>query len=92
MVATMNSALLRIRIRIAALMTAAILMAVVDALAQEEVVERGKYLVYAGGCITCHTEDVDDAIPLAGGPAMESPVGTFYSANITSDADTGIGN
>jgi mono/diheme cytochrome c family protein len=68
------------------------IMAAVAASAQEDIVERGKYLVYAGGCISCHTEDVDDAIPLAGGRAMESPFGTFYSPNITPDADTGIGN
>jgi mono/diheme cytochrome c family protein len=73
-------------------MTAAMIMAAVAASAQEDIVERGKYLVYAGGCISCHTEDVDDAIPLAGGRAMESPFGTFYSPNITPDADTGIGN
>ncbi len=73
-------------------MTAAILLAAVAESAQENLVERGKYLVYAGGCISCHTEDVDDAIPLAGARAMESPFGTFYSPNITPDGDTGIGN
>lgn len=54
-------------------------------------VERGEYLVHAGGCITCHTEDSKGAVPLAGGRAMESPFGTFYSPNITPDPDTGIG-
>ena len=51
----------------------------------------GRYLIHAGGCITCHTEDADDAVPLAGGRAMESPFGTFYSPNITPDVETGIG-
>jgi mono/diheme cytochrome c family protein len=74
------------------LIAAAVILAAVDALAQEDIVERGKYLVYAGGCISCHTEDVDDAVPLAGDRAMETPFGTFYSPNITPDADTGIGN
>ena len=60
--------------------------------AQDDLVERGQYLTYAGGCITCHTEDVDDATPLAGGRAMESPFGTFYSPNITPDSETGIGS
>jgi mono/diheme cytochrome c family protein len=59
--------------------------------AQETQLERGQYLLYAGGCITCHTEDGDDAIPLAGGRAMESPFGIFYSPNITPDRVTGIG-
>lgn len=51
----------------------------------------GRYLIHAGGCITCHTEDADDAVPLAGGRAMESPFGTFWSPNITPDVETGIG-
>lgn len=55
-------------------------------------VERGEYLVYAGGCITCHTEDRDAAERLAGGRALESPFGTFYSPNITPDRETGIGS
>jgi len=59
--------------------------------AQESVVERGEYLTIAGGCIDCHTIDSDDAVPLAGGRALESPFGTFYSPNITPDVDTGIG-
>lgn len=76
---------------LATIVTAAMLMAAVNAYADDAEVERGRYLVYAGGCITCHTEDSDDAIPLAGGRAMESPFGTFYTPNITPDADTGIG-
>ena len=74
------------------MLTAAIFLAAVDALAQGDLIERGEYLLHAGGCISCHTEDIDDAVPLAGGRAMESPFGTFYSPNITPDADTGIGN
>jgi mono/diheme cytochrome c family protein len=60
--------------------------------AEETLVERGQYLVFAGGCLTCHTEDVPEAVPLAGGYALKSPFGTFYSPNITPDKDTGIGN
>ena len=86
-----GSALLTTNFKLAVIMTAAIILAAVDALAQEDIVERGKYLLYAGGCISCHTEDIDDAIPLAGGRAMQSPFGTFYTPNITPDADTGIG-
>ena len=92
MVATTSSALHKTSNKLNAVLAAAIILAAVAALAQDDIVERGKYLVYAGGCISCHTEDVDDAVPLAGGRAMESPFGTFYSPNITPDADTGIGN
>jgi mono/diheme cytochrome c family protein len=60
--------------------------------AEETLVEKGQYLVFAGGCLTCHTEDVPEAVPLAGGYALKSPFGTFYSPNITPDKDTGIGN
>jgi mono/diheme cytochrome c family protein len=55
------------------------------------VVERGRYLVHAGGCLTCHTADRDDAIPLAGGRALETPFGTFYAPNLTPDRSTGLG-
>jgi mono/diheme cytochrome c family protein len=74
-----------------ALLAAAVCLAAVDVGAQDGPVERGKYLLYAGGCISCHTEEVDDAVPLAGGRSMETPFGTFYSPNITPDVATGIG-
>ncbi len=61
------------------------------AIAQETPVQRGAYLVQAGGCITCHTADESGATPLAGGRALETPFGTFYSPNITPDQETGIG-
>ncbi|MDH3440189.1 MAG: cytochrome c [Gammaproteobacteria bacterium] len=79
------------RSRLVVLTGAAILLAAPATYGQDDVVERGKYLTYAGGCISCHTEDSDDAVPLAGGRAMETPFGTFYSPNITPDAETGIG-
>ena len=62
------------------------------AAADENLIAKGKYLIHAGGCITCHTEESDDAVPLAGGYALKSPFGTFYTPNITPDQDTGIGN
>lgn len=61
------------------------------AAADDTAVERGEYLIRAGGCITCHTKDEKDAVPLAGGRALESPFGTFYSPNITPHDETGIG-
>jgi mono/diheme cytochrome c family protein len=55
-------------------------------------VERGRYLVHAGGCLTCHTADRPDAVPLAGGRALETPFGTFYAPNLTPDRATGLGD
>lgn len=58
---------------------------------QASTVERGRYLVYAGGCISCHTDAENKGEFLAGGRALETPFGTFYSPNITPDVVTGIG-
>ena len=62
------------------------------AAADSQQLERGEYLTYAGGCISCHTADNDDAIPLAGGHKLETPFGIFHVPNITPDKETGIGN
>jgi mono/diheme cytochrome c family protein len=59
------------------------------AAAAEDAVARGEYLVRAGGCFSCHT--AASGQPLAGGRALATPFGTFYSPNITPDPDTGIG-
>ncbi|MEZ5552401.1 MAG: cytochrome c [Pseudomonadales bacterium] len=53
-------------------------------------VERGRYLVAAGGCVSCH-EGTAHADSLSGGLALESDFGTFYAPNITPDNETGIG-
>lgn len=79
------------RIKSVMFVGAATLLAAPSVYGQEDLVERGQYLTYAGGCISCHTEDADDAVPLAGGRAMETPFGTFYSPNITPDEEAGIG-
>jgi mono/diheme cytochrome c family protein len=51
--------------------------------------ERGKLLMaLAGGC-GCHNPEGGPVG--AGGRPLPSPFGTFYSTNITPDADTGIG-
>ncbi|WP_244140076.1 c-type cytochrome [Caballeronia sp. BCC1704] len=57
--------------------------------ARAESVTRGEYLVRAGGCMACHT--ADPARPFAGGRAMQTRFGTFFTPNITSDRATGIG-
>ena len=52
---------------------------------------RGKYIVRAAGCISCHTQKDGKGEFLAGGRSLISPYGTFYSSNITPDVRTGIG-
>jgi mono/diheme cytochrome c family protein len=54
-------------------------------------VARGEYVMRAGGCAACHTLPDDAGPPLAGGRALETPFGTFYSPNITPDPEHGIG-
>src|SRR5262245_12211671 len=53
--------------------------------------KRGEYLAAAGGCIGCHTETREGAVPFSGGRALKTPFGTFYGPNITPDAQAGIG-
>jgi len=55
--------------------------------ADDTLVERGRYLFNVAGCISCHTLD----LPLAGGRPLERPFGTFYPPNITPDREHGIG-
>jgi len=49
----------------------------------------GAYLVHVSGCADCHT--ARESEPLAGGYAIPTPFGTFYSPNISPDQETGIG-
>jgi mono/diheme cytochrome c family protein len=52
----------------------------------------GKMLFYIGGCASCHaTPAQKDRTRLGGGMALESPFGTFYPPNISSDPNDGIG-
>ena len=55
----------------------------------EETIERGKALVEAGDCASCHT--ADPAKPFAGGKRIDTPFGAIYSPNLTPDTETGIG-
>ena len=52
-------------------------------------VERGRYLVRAGDCESCHT--APGGKELAGGYPIPTPFGVIYSTNLTPDRDTGIG-
>jgi mono/diheme cytochrome c family protein len=55
----------------------------------EETIAKGKALVVAGDCASCHT--ADPAKPFAGGKRIDTPFGGIYSPNLTPDRDTGIG-
>ncbi len=63
------------------------------------VIAKGKHLVNAiAHCMDCHSRtngdsllDLDKEVPLSGSVAFKLPVGTIYSANITSDPVYGIG-
>ncbi|WP_159104354.1 cytochrome c [Sneathiella glossodoripedis] len=60
--------------------------------AQVEDVRKGEYLAAAAGCMSCHTAQGSDAVPYAGGHALKTPFGTFFTPNITPDMETGIGS
>lgn len=69
----------------------AALLAGLPGQADEAAIERGEYLTAAAGCKACHTDAENDGAEFAGGHALESPYGVFYTPNITPDAETGIG-
>jgi mono/diheme cytochrome c family protein len=57
------------------------------ALASEDLLEHGKYVFYAAGCISCHTRDQ----LMAGGRSLDTPFGTFFPPNVTPQREYGIG-
>jgi len=52
-------------------------------------IAQGAQLATMGNCQACHT--AEGGRSFAGGRALGSPYGTFYTSNITPDPDTGIG-
>jgi mono/diheme cytochrome c family protein len=67
------------------------LLAAGSALGQGDA-KRGEYLAKAGGCVGCHTEEKEGAVPFSGGRALKTPFGTFFGPNITPDKKAGLGN
>ncbi len=59
--------------------------------AAADAVSRGSYLIRAAGCIGCHTDVKGGGPILAGGRALKTPFGIFYSPNITPHPKLGIG-
>ena len=73
-----------------ALSAAAILtQPIPDTLPNAAQIRRGQYLVRVGDCMSCHVSAGHR--PFAGGLGLNTPFGIIYSANITSDQQTGIG-
>ncbi len=68
-----------------------LVVAAVQSVAADDVMRQGEYLFRAAGCANCHTDEKNKGAPLAGGRALKTPFGTFYSPNITPDPETGIG-
>lgn len=56
--------------------------------AGDALVERGRYVFFAAGCVSCHTADQ----ALAGGRPLATPFGTFHPPNITPSREYGIGS
>ena len=54
-------------------------------------IARGAYIFNAADCVSCHTDKRNNGVPLAGGRALTTPFGIYYSPNITPDNATGIG-
>lgn len=54
--------------------------------------QRGAVLFAAAGCANCHTDRPHRGAPLAGGRALETAFGTFYTPNISPDPRFGIGS
>ncbi len=69
-----------------------------NAQSQDALLKRGAYLVNGpAACANCHTPRAPDFslltdLPFAGGFKLVDPAFTVYSANITPDKATGIGN
>ncbi len=57
----------------------------------DELRRRGEYVFRIAGCAGCHTDEDGGGEFLAGGRALETPFGIFYSPNITPHPDYGIG-
>jgi mono/diheme cytochrome c family protein len=63
------------------------------------VIAQGRYLAFGPAhCAYCHAKveqypriDAGEVVPLTGGYAFPIPPGTFYTPNLTPDAETGIG-
>lgn len=75
----------------AALLAPPLLIAPAFAQTPAETLKHGEYVFKVAGCETCHTDEDNKGAPLAGGRALKTPFGVFYTPNITPDNTHGIG-
>lgn len=73
------------------LLAAPLLFAAPSSTPVDSQLQQGEYIYRAAGCEACHTDTKHAGKSLAGGHALVTPFGTFYSPNITPDKETGIG-
>jgi mono/diheme cytochrome c family protein len=59
--------------------------------ADQAAIARGEVIFNAADCLACHTDAKGGGKPLAGGRPLDTPFGRFFSPNITSDRQDGIG-
>ena len=59
--------------------------------AKAKQIKHGEYLVKMGDCIACHTDIKGGGKQFAGNYPIDTPFGTIYTPNISSDKRTGIG-
>jgi mono/diheme cytochrome c family protein len=57
----------------------------------DEELQRGEYLFGVASCGICHTDTANKGAWLAGGRALKTAFGVFYTPNITPDKEHGIG-
>ncbi|MEO4045636.1 cytochrome c [Pseudomonas sp. CAU 1711] len=72
------------------LLMAALALPLLAQAADEQLIERGRYLAHAADCVACHT--AEGGAPYAGGLPLASPYGIIYGTNITPDKTHGIGH
>jgi len=51
-------------------------------------IDQGQYILYADGCLRCHTSE--NGPDLTGGVPFELPSGLLYPMNVTTNVETGI--
>ena len=73
------------------LLTTTGLALAVSPAASDALLQQGEYIYRATACQGCHTDAKQHGKLLAGGHALTTPFGTFYTPNITPDIETGIG-
>jgi mono/diheme cytochrome c family protein len=59
--------------------------------ADADAIARGAYLAAVAGCEACHTDASNNRPAFAGGRALKTSIGTFYTPNISPDPQFGIG-